>query len=140
MNDPTTDPKRTAGRIGDALMSMTRIIPRRTGWVDLLVFGLLILLLYGLYTVETQWRAPANSAFEIDLSIGALPRYTFFSLCRGLAAFGLSFVFTLVYGYVAARVRGADRVMLPVLDILQSIPVLGFIFGRLHTRRDRFRA
>ena len=110
-------------------MSMTRIIPRRAGWIDLLVFGLLILLLYGLYNVETQWRAPVNTSFEIDLSIGALPRYTFFSLCRGLAAFGLSFFFTLVYGYVAARVRGADRVMLPLLDILQSIPVLGFMPG-----------
>ena len=110
-------------------MSMTRIIPRRAGWIDVLVFGLLILLLYGLYTVETQWRAPVNTSFEIDLSIGALPRYTFFSLCRGVAAFGLSFFFTLVYGYVAARVRGADRVMLPVLDILQSIPVLGFMPG-----------
>ena len=123
------DSKRATGRIGDALMSMTRIIPRRAGWIDVLVFGLLVLLLYGLYTVETQWRAPVNTAFEIDLSIGALPRYTFFSLCRGVAAFGLSFVFTLLYGYVAARVRGADRVMLPVLDVLQSIPVLGFMPG-----------
>jgi NitT/TauT family transport system permease protein len=125
----TPESKRPAARIVGALMSMTRIIPRRTGWIDLLVFGLLIVLLYGLYTVETQWRAPVNTSFEIDLSIGALPRYTFFSLCRGVAAFGLSFIFTLVYGYVAARVRGADRVMLPLLDILQSIPVLGFMPG-----------
>jgi NitT/TauT family transport system permease protein len=110
-------------------MVLTRIIPRRATWIDVLVVGFLVLLLYGLYAVETQWRAPANSSFEIDLSLAALPRYTFFSLCRGVAAFGLSFVFTLIYGYVAARVRGADRVMLPVLDILQSIPVLGFMPG-----------
>ncbi len=110
-------------------MVLTRIIPRRATWIDVLVVGFLVLLLYGLYAVETQWRAPANSTFEIDLSLAALPRYTFFSLCRGVAAFGLSFVFTLIYGYVAARVRGADRVMLPVLDILQSIPVLGFMPG-----------
>jgi len=110
-------------------MSMTRIIPRRIGWADLLAIGFFIALLYGLYAVETEWRAPARAAVEIDLGLGALPRYTFFSLCRGLAAFGLSFVFTMVYGYVAARVRGADRVMLPMLDILQSIPVLGFMPG-----------
>jgi NitT/TauT family transport system permease protein len=65
----------------------------------------------------------------IDLSLSSLPLYTFFSLCRGLVAFALSFGFTLVYGYVAARVRHADKVMLPMLDILQSIPVLGFMPG-----------
>lgn len=108
---------------------MTRVIPRRSGWVDLLAFGFLIVLLYGLFTVESQWRAPARAAVDIDLGLASLPRYTFFSLCRGLAAFVLSFGFTMVYGYVAARVRGADRVMLPLLDILQSIPVLGFMPG-----------
>ena len=110
-------------------MSMTRVIPRRTGWADLLAIGLFALIVYGLFVVETEWRAPARAAVEIDLGLASLPQYTFFSLCRGLAAFTLSFLFTMVYGYVAARVRGADRVMLPVLDILQSIPVLGFMPG-----------
>ena len=110
-------------------MSMTRVIPRRTGWADLVAIGLFVVLLYGLFAVTNQWRAPARAAVEIDLGLSSLPLYTFFSLCRGLAAFALSFVFTMLYGYVAARVRGADRVMLPVLDILQSIPVLGFMPG-----------
>jgi NitT/TauT family transport system permease protein len=110
-------------------MSMTRIVPRRSGWIDLLAFGFLILVVYELFTVQSEWRAPARAAVELDLGLGSLPRYTLFSLCRGLAAFALSFVFTMVYGYTAARVRGADRVMLPVLDILQSIPVLGFMPG-----------
>jgi len=44
-------------------------------------------------------------------------------------AYGVSFLFTMVYGYTMARVTGAERVMLPVLDILQSIPVLGFLPG-----------
>ena len=35
----------------------------------------------------------------------------------------------MVYGYAMARVTGAERIMLPVLDILQSIPVLGFLPG-----------
>jgi NitT/TauT family transport system permease protein len=110
-------------------MALTQVIPRRLGFVDLLVVGFICLLLYGLVHVERAWQAPLTSAVDIDLSLGALPRYTFFSLCRGFAAFGLSFFFTLVYGYVAARVRGADKVMLPALDILQSIPVLGFMPG-----------
>jgi len=106
-----------------------RIIPRRASWVDVLVFLFVAFLIYGLVNVAAQWRAPLREAVDIDLSVAALPRYTFFSLCRGLAAFILSFGFTLVYGYIAARVRHADKVMLPLLDILQSIPVLGFMPG-----------
>ncbi|MDB6111638.1 MAG: transporter, inner rane subunit, partial [Pedosphaera sp.] len=52
-----------------------------------------------------------------------------FSLTRGVIAYIISFFFTMVYGCVAARVRGAGRVMIPLLDILQSIPVLGFLPG-----------
>ena len=114
---------------GHSEMSLTRASPRTAGWVDLLVIGFVVLLLYGLFTVQTEWRAPMRAAVQIDLGLGALPRYTFFSLCRGFAAFGLSIAFTMVYGYTAARVRGADRIMLPMLDILQSIPVLGFMPG-----------
>jgi NitT/TauT family transport system permease protein len=112
-----------------ARMTLTPMVPRGAGVVDLLVFAFVLLLIYGLVRVQAEWRAPATAAVDIDLSFSALPRYTFFSLCRGFAAFALSFGFTLVYGYVAARVRGADRVLLPALDILQSIPVLGFMPG-----------
>ena len=42
-------------------------------------------------------------------------------------ALGLSFAFTLVYGYLAAHSRRAEKIMIPALDILQSIPVLGFL-------------
>ena len=71
---------------------------------------------------------PRNAAVEpkIDLSPWVLPIYTFYSLMRGLIAYVLSLLFTLVYGYWAAKDRVAQRVLIPVLDILQSIPVLGF--------------
>jgi len=52
-----------------------------------------------------------------------------FSLIRGLLAYVLSLGFTLVYGYWAAKDRVAGRLLLPLLDILQSIPVLGFMPG-----------
>jgi NitT/TauT family transport system permease protein len=93
------------------------------------VLCFLALCAYGVARLAGEWRAPLREAVVIDLRFRALPLYTFFSLCRGLAAFALSFLFTLVYGYVAARVRLADRVLLPLLDILQSIPVLGFMPG-----------
>ena len=47
-----------------------------------------------------------------------LPLYALFSLSRGVIAYGVSFLFTIVYAYAMARVTGAERVMLPVLDIL----------------------
>ena len=68
---------------------------------------------------------------EIDTSFLALPKYTLFSLCRGLFAYLLSLAFTLVYGTLAAHSRRAERVLIPVLDVLQSIPVLSFAcFGQ----------
>ena len=70
---------------------------------------------------------------EIDLSPWALPRYTFFSLSRGLIAYLLSLAFTIVYGYWAAKDKRASAFLLPLLDILQSIPVLGFLPGVLLT-------
>jgi NitT/TauT family transport system permease protein len=52
-----------------------------------------------------------------------------FSLERGCAAYVLSLGFTLIYGTVAAYNRRAERIMIPLLDILQGIPVLGFLPG-----------
>jgi NitT/TauT family transport system permease protein len=49
------------------------------------------------------------------------------SLLRMFIALGLSMVFTIVYGYTAARSRRAEKVLVPILDILQSVPVLGFL-------------
>ena len=72
---------------------------------------------------------PLKPVTEIHTEARYLPLYALFSLARGLCAYGVSFLFTMVYGYAMARVAGAERVMLPVLDILQSIPVLGFLPG-----------
>ena len=50
----------------------------------------------------------------------------FYSFLRMVAAYALSLAFALVYGYYAATHRTSERVMIPVLDILQSVPILGF--------------
>ena len=111
------------------ILSLTRAISRRFTWVDAAVLLFVGFLVHGLIGVASEWRAPLRPTVEIDLSLSALPGYTFFSLCRGFVAILFSLLFTLGYGWIAARVRGADRVMLPMLDILQSIPVLGFMPG-----------
>jgi len=63
----------------------------------------------------------------ISLSPSALPLYASLSLGRMTAAYVLSLLFTLVYGYLAARNRRAERVLLPILDVLQSVPILSFL-------------
>ena len=103
--------------------------PRAFGWIDLAVAGLLAALIYALVTITHEWGGPLRQVPEIHLEARYLPLYTLLSLSRGVIAYGVSFLFTMVYGYAMARVAGAERVMLPVLDILQSIPVLGFLPG-----------
>ena len=99
------------------------------GWVDLAVAGLLAASIYLLVTVAHEWTAPLQQVPHLHLEARYLPLYALFSLSRGVIAYAVSFLFTMVYGYAMARVAGAERVMLPVLDILQSIPVLGFLPG-----------
>ena len=64
---------------------------------------------------------------QITLSFEALPWYALLSTGRMAAAYLLSLLFSLVYGYTAARNRTAGLVLLPVLDVLQSIPILSFL-------------
>jgi NitT/TauT family transport system permease protein len=52
--------------------------------------------------------------------------YTSYSLFRMTLALVISYAFAIVYGIAAARNKGAERVLMPVLDILQSVPILGF--------------
>ena len=84
---------------------------------------------FALVSLAGRWTGELRPTVEIDLSPWALPQYTFYSLSRGLLAYVFSLGFTLVYGYWAAKDRVAERVLIPLLDILQSIPVLGFMPG-----------
>jgi NitT/TauT family transport system permease protein len=102
---------------------------RRFGLVDLAIVVALAGLLFGVLQLGREWRGASRPAIVIDLSPWALPRYTFYSLSRGVLAYVLSLAFTLTYGYWAAKDRIAERVLVPLLDILQSIPVLGFMPG-----------
>jgi len=84
-------------------------------------------LFYGLLTFAHYGIGPVNTGAEIQLSPATLPRYAFFSLVRIATAYFLSLGFTVAYGYVAAYNPRAERLMIPLLDILQSIPVLSFL-------------
>jgi NitT/TauT family transport system permease protein len=97
--------------------------------VDALLIVVLGALVAGVVGLAQRWEAPIRQAVEIDLSPSALPLYTLLSLSRGFAAYLLSLAFTLIYGTIAAHGKRAEKVMLPLLDIGQGIPVLGFLPG-----------
>jgi NitT/TauT family transport system permease protein len=63
----------------------------------------------------------------ISLSPWALPLDALRSTMRMLAAMVASLVFTFVFASLAAKSRRAETILVPMLDILQSVPVLGFI-------------
>ena len=72
--------------------------------------------------VPAQFAGP-----EIVLDPAALPYYNLRSLLRMAAAYLLSLLFTLAYGYAAARNRRAEAILIPTLDVLQSVPILSFL-------------
>ena len=84
-------------------------------------------LFYGLLSLTRYWTGPVDTQPEIHLHPGALPLYALFSWARIMIAYLLSLVVTLVYGYVAAHNAKAERILIPLLDTLQSIPVLSFL-------------
>lgn len=86
-------------------------------------------LFYGLLSFARYGIGPINAGANIDLSLGSLPKYALFSVVRLSAAYVISLGFTLVYGYVAAYNARAERFLIPLLDTLQSIPVLSFLPG-----------
>src|ERR1700726_4006520 len=96
---------------------------------DVIMFAAGIAIFYGVVSVGRSWFGPFTPTVEISRSLRALPLYAGYSLLRISAAYVLSLAFTLVYGYVAAYNPRAERFMIPLLDVLQSIPVLSFLPG-----------
>jgi NitT/TauT family transport system permease protein len=96
---------------------------------DVIMFGAGIALFYAVVTVGHSWFGPFTPTVEISRSLRALPTYAGYSLLRITIAYVLSFGFALAYGYIAAYNPRAEHFMLPLLDELQSIPVLSFLPG-----------
>ena len=91
----------------------------------LLVLGVLVFLAEAssgaLQPLSTVQSAP------ISLDPSHLPLYAARTTLRMLLAMGLSLLFTFTYATLAAKSRRAERILIPLLDILQSVPILGFI-------------
>ncbi|MDT7679083.1 MAG: NitT/TauT family transport system permease protein, partial [Pseudonocardiales bacterium] len=118
-------------------MSMLRTFPTRgvlarpaRSVADVVVFlgavALLWLLVRLAHGVDVPFN-PATAPSAVSTDPGELPYYAARSLLRMFTALALSVLFTFVYATAAARLRRTEKVLLPVLDILQSVPILGFL-------------
>jgi NitT/TauT family transport system permease protein len=98
-------------------------------WSDLFLILLAVCMVTGFASYYGQFTGPLREKVEIDLSLWHLPQYTFFSLARGLFAYVISLTFSLAWGFWAAKDKIAEKMLIPLLDVLQSIPFLGFLPG-----------
>ncbi|WP_322512241.1 ABC transporter permease [Chloroflexus sp.] len=98
------------------------LLTRADVWLLLVLIGLLALAIGAAGSAPETVRGP-----EISLSLSALPFYALRSVGRMALAYALSLLFTLVYGYIAAYNARAERVLIPLLDVLQSVPILSFL-------------
>ncbi|WP_175783877.1 ABC transporter permease [Burkholderia ambifaria] len=114
------DPNRTANA------SAWRVLPNRWDAVAFpLIIGILAMAIVGFH--QTLAPIATLQAQKISLDPSNLPEYALRTTLRMLAAMVASLVFTLVYGTLAAKSRRVGMVLIPILDILQSVPVLGYI-------------
>lgn len=97
--------------------------------LDVVVFVAVLVALYGVVAVGrgTTVAFSPHHAAPVDTAAARLPYDAARSLLRMFVALVASYAFSLVYGYVAARSRRAERLLIPALDVLQSVPVLGFL-------------
>ena len=114
-------------------MPLQRFFPRqvvessgnRWDWALLpLVLALLALLAWG----GSQMARPyeVGEALPLTLDVASLPYYLMRTTLRMFIAMGFSLVFACTFAVLAVKYRAAEKVLVPLLDILQSIPILGF--------------
>lgn len=102
---------------------------REAWWVDAAIFVAFIGLAYGVVGAAGRWSRPLTPSQTIDLSPWSLPVYAGLSTMRMAVAYVLSLIFSIVYARIAVSSHAAERVMIPILDILQSVPILSFLPG-----------
>jgi NitT/TauT family transport system permease protein len=97
--------------------------------IDLVIGLAVIALFYGVTRIgeSLSVRITPGTSTKLPTGLSHLPYYAACSLLRMFIALGLSTAFTFVYATAAARLRRAEKVLIPALDILQSVPILGFL-------------
>lgn len=110
-------------------LSSPLIEKKRGLFADLFLFILAIGLTFGFISYFHQVAHSFEMKVDIDLSFSKLPQYTFFSLARGLFAYIISLMVSILFGVWAGRDRWGEKGIVPLFDIGGSIPILGFMPG-----------
>ena len=90
-----------------------------------MVLGALALVAWGGIAMSAHYQI--GEPLPVSLEPWRLPEYALRTVLRMVCALVASLVFSLAYAAVAAKSRQAEKIMIPVLDILQSVPILGFL-------------
>jgi len=110
-------------------LSLRLARPARPNLADMAAFLCLVALAFAFGSVGRHAGVPlaAPEATVIHLSPLYLPEYAGRTVLRMMAALAASVVFTFTYAVLAAKSRLAGRVLIPLLDVLQATPILGFL-------------
>jgi len=103
-----------------------RHFPRWFWFSDVVIAFAMFSIVYSLFLTTNAWTLPLETV-TISLDPLMLPIYTVYSTVRTFAAYALILVFSLIFGYVAAHSRPAERILEPLVYVLQSLPVLSFL-------------
>lgn len=95
--------------------------------IDIIALGLIFAIFYFVFVGSRNYTREILEKRELILSLKYLPLYSFYSILRIFIAFILSFIFALTYGYMAYKNKTLEIFLIPILDVLQSIPVLSFL-------------
>lgn len=96
---------------------------------EMLTLSVVILVGLALAHFVAVGSAPFNETVKISSDLSQLPKYASLSLIRSLIALFISYSFAIAYGTIAAKSERSERIMIPMLDVLQSLPVLTFLPG-----------
>jgi NitT/TauT family transport system permease protein len=106
------------------------LLTRRTpNYWDVIAFALIVAVFVAIANGSRGMVAalPAAGSQTVSLDYANLPYYALRTVLRMFAALAASFLFTFTYATLAAKSRRAEMVLIPILDVLQSVPVLGFL-------------
>ncbi len=108
-----------------SLSLRTPLLNRR----DLIALPLVLGLFFLIGWATTRMSIPYTPGQTLPISLAPveLPKYALYTVLRMAAALVFSFLFALGYATLAAKSRYAEKILIPILDILQSVPILGFL-------------
>ncbi|ABF10057.1 NitT/TauT family transport system permease protein [Cupriavidus metallidurans] len=119
---PTQDNQPAPGYVGPLLTAP----PNRFDFALLpIILAVIVIVAFAAKQMVVPYQP--GDALSVQLDVASLPYYLMRTSIRMLAALAASLLFSFAFAAIASRNRTAEKVMVPALDILQSIPVLGFL-------------